>query len=456
MKKTRTKYTCQSCGYEAPGWMGKCPECDAWNTFVEESVIPSKNRGTAKTVSSAKPQPISGISGENRQRLKTGIKEFDRVLGGGIVAGSVNLIGGAPGIGKSTLLLQIGAALAGTGKTVLYVSGEESVQQIKLRADRLKVQSEHFLLAAETHVESIESMLNDMKPDLTIVDSIQTVYASELESLPGNVSQVRFSGHRLTQAAKALHTPMFLIGHVTKDGHLAGPRVLEHMVDCLLLLEGDDQHFYRLLRSAKNRFGSTNEVGIFEMTDHGVMEVRNPSAHLLSQRHEGTPGTVVTVNLEGSRPLMVEVQALVSPTSYGIPQRTSTGIDHRRLSILLAVLEKRLGLRFGNQDVFVNAAGGIRLNEPGVDLAVAIALVSSLKDQPVHGQTAVIGEVGLTGEVRGISQIEKRIAEVERLGFDRLILPDVSLKSFRKKAVIKLDGAATLKKAVDLCFKDDK
>ena len=448
MKKVHSKYVCQSCGYESPRWLGKCPECGSWNSFVEEQIEPRKAKSSSTVRITNRPLPITKIPQAEEKRLKTGIEEFDRVLGGGIVLGSVILVGGSPGIGKSTLLLQVGSELAIQGKKVLYISGEESLSQIKMRADRLSISSENFVLLSETNVESIITILREEKPDMAVIDSIQTVYTPELESLPGNVSQVRFCGYAVTAAVKEEGIPLFLVGHVTKEGSIAGPRVLEHLVDGLLLLEGDEQHLYRLLRAVKNRFGSTNEVGLFEMTDKGVIEVKNPSEYLLSQRQDKTSGTVVTVSMEGTRPILVEVQALVAHTNYGVPQRTATGIDYRRLSILLAVLEKRIGLKFGTQDVFVNAAGGLRLTEPGVDLAVAVAMVSSLRERPVDERTAVVGEVGLAGEVRGIAHIGKRISEAERLGFSRIVLPRVNLKGLHKKTGIELIGVETVREAV--------
>jgi len=395
-----------------------------------------------------RPMRISEIPQVDEKRLKTGIGEFDRVLGGGIVSGSVILVAGAPGMGKSTLLLQVGAKLAEQGKDILYVSGEESLSQIKLRADRLGIHSKNLKILSETNVENIKALLKDTRPGLVIIDSIQTIFNPEMESLPGNVSQVRFCGHDLTLAAKETGVPIFLVGHVTKEGSIAGPRVLEHLVDGLILLEGDEQHIYRLLRSVKNRFGSTNEVGIFEMTSRGILEVMNPSEYLLSQRRKETSGTVVTVNLQGTRPLLVEVQALITPTSYGMPQRTTTGIDHRRLSLLLAILEKRMGFKFGNQDVFVNAAGGLRLKETAVDLAITVAMVSNYREKPVNGQVAVVGEVGLAGEVRGVSQIEKRISEAGRLGFRSIVLPNVNLKGLREEPGVKVVGVDTVGEAV--------
>lgn len=448
MKKPRSKYVCQSCGYESPAWMGRCSECGNWNSFVEER-IESRQRDIPTPVSiSNHPIPISEIPEVKEKRLKTGMGEFDRVLGGGIVLGSVFLLGGAPGMGKSTLLLQVGGLLAEQGKKIVYVSGEESLSQIKMRGDRLSIESKHLTLLSETNVECIRTLLLERKYDLFIVDSVQTIFSPDLESLPGNVSQVRFCGHTLTVAAKESETPLLMVGHMTKEGSIAGPRVLEHLVDGLMLLDGDEQHLYRLLRSVKNRFGSTNEVGLFEMTDGGILEVKNPSEYLLSQRRLNTSGTVVTVSLQGTRPFLVEVQALITPTSYGVPQRTATGIDHRRLSILLAILEKRMGFKFGTQDVFVNAAGGLQLREPAVDLALTMAMVSSYRDKPVNGQFAVVGEVGLAGEVRGVSQMEKRVSEARRLGFQRIFIPKINLKGLHKKTGIEIIGVETVGEAV--------
>lgn len=423
MAKKHTIYVCQSCGHEFYRWMGKCPDCGDWNTFQEEIVDHAKKVSNKTTQSSQKPVQISEIDTRPQYRLKTGLRELDRILGGGIVNGSVILIGGAPGMGKSTLLLQTLGALASMKKKVLYVSGEESLQQIKLRADRLEICEENFYLATENNVTSIASILETQKPDLAVIDSIQTVYSEDMESIPGNISQVRYCGQYLTLTAKKLSIPVFFVGHVTKEGNLAGPRVLEHLVDCLLILEGDGQHQYRILRTIKNRFGSTNEFGLFEMTGQGMLEVENPSAYLISQKRDDASGTVVTITLEGTRPLLIEVQSLVTSTSYGMPQRTTTGFDHRRLTMLIAVLEKKIGLRFGNQDVFVNIAGGMRIQDPAADLAVAAALVSSLRNQPVPSDIAIVGEVGLTGEVRGISQIDKRVSEAARLGFKHLFVP---------------------------------
>jgi DNA repair protein RadA/Sms len=449
MKKDRSKFVCQNCGYASPAWLGKCPECGAWNAFVEEII-------RARPVSSERARPIGNrpvavrdIPDMVEKRISTGIGEFDRVLGGGSVPGSVVLVGGSPGMGKSTLMLQAGGALASAGRKVLYVSGEESLQQVKMRAERLSVQASGLFLVCETDVDAVADLMESEKPDIIVVDSVQTMMTSIMEGLPGNVSQVRYCGQVLTNKAKELNKPLFLIGHVTKDGTLAGPRVLEHLVDGLLLFEGDEQHQYRILRSVKNRFGSTNEVGMFEMTEQGLAEIANPSEHLLAQRNNGASGTAVTVSLEGLRPIMVEVQALVTPTGYGIPQRTATGFDQKRLSMLLAVLEKRLGLRLNTQDVFVNAAGGMRLAEPAVDLAVASAAASSFSDKPVLSDAAIFGEIGLTGEVRGVSQPDRRVAEAERLGFKKCVLPKTNLKSVASREGILLIGVSSVREAVE-------
>jgi len=452
-KKNKTQYVCQTCGHSTPGWLGKCPECDSWNSFVEEILDTGKNKLAAKRLGNSKrPLALSRIKPTAEKREQIGISEFDRVLGGGIVPGGVFLIGGAPGMGKSTLLLQACHSLSLQGKKVLYVSGEESMSQIKMRADRLGVGNDNFLLLIETDVDEIIMTVNEVKPDVTVIDSVQTVYSSRLESLPGNVSQVRQTGHALTVTAKELNVTMFLVGHVTKNGSIAGPRVLEHLVDGLLLLEGDEQHQYRLLRAVKNRFGSTNEVGIFEMTSAGIKEVINPSEYLIGQQQENISGTVITISLEGTRPLLVEVQALVAPSGYGMPQRTATGIPHQRVAILLAVLEKRLGFKFGTQDVFLNTAGGLKLSEPSSDLAIVAALISSYKDIPLNREIALVGEIGLTGEVRGISHIEKRLSEACRLGFKRILIPAVNLKKLEIPADTEIIGIRTVNQLMEKIF----
>lgn len=426
MKKTQSKYVCQACGYESPRWMGRCPECESWNQFTEEISQPVRQ---ASRNPAAHPVPLDRIDALQQKRMVTGIGEFDRILGGGIVPGSVLLVAGAPGMGKSTLLMQVCQQLAGNGKSVLYISGEESLHQIKIRAQRLGIDSSSIQVLTETSLETVLGTIEKIDPSAAVIDSVQTLQSSVLESMPGNVGQVRYCAGALTQMAKKLSVPVLMVGHVTKDGHIAGPRVLEHLVDGMFFLEGDQQHLFRLFRSVKNRFGSTNEVGIFEMSEKGMIQVQNPSEYLIAQRREGASGSIVTVSMEGSRPLLVEIQALVTPTSYGIPQRTATGVDQRRLAMLLAVLEKRMGERFSTQDVFVNAAGGLRLTEPAVDLAVAAALISSIRDKPASGNTAVLGEVGLSGEVRAVPHLDLRIQEARRLGFETIIIPAFNRKS---------------------------
>lgn len=420
MAKQKTQYACQACGAISTRWSGKCDACGEWNTLLEEIVRQeSSGRGARAITGDAKVHSITRVNARQDERLRTGLAELDRVLGGGIVPGSMILLGGDPGIGKSTLMTQLGR-----GETrILYVSGEESLRQIKLRADRLGVVGEQFLVLAETNLEAIIRAVNEQKPELVIVDSIQTVYRPELESAPGSISQVRESTAVLLRHAKSENIPMIVIGHVTKDGVIAGPRVLEHMVDTVLQFEGDHHHSYRIVRGLKNRFGSTNEIGIFEMREDGLREVSNPSEVFLSDRSRGISGSCVTASLEGTRALLIEVQALVTPSNYGTPQRTVSGLDARRVSLLLAVLEKRFGMHVGQYDVFVNIAGGVRIDEPAVDLAVCAAVVSSARDVAIDHGTAIIGEVGLGGEVRSVGQVEKRVIEAEKLGFKRIIVP---------------------------------
>ena len=414
--------------------MGRCTECGAWNSFVEEVVEPAPAAGSRTALSrAAKPLPLSAVSVDQEARLTTDSDEFDRVLGGGIVKGSVVLIGGQPGIGKSTLLLQRAGALARNGMKVLYVSGEESLRQLKLRAQRLNVNPDSLYVLAETNLEAILDTVRQFEPALLVVDSIQTITSPYFESAPGSVTQVRESAHAFTRLAKEEGLPVFLVGHVTKEGYLAGPKVLEHVVDALLLFEGDAQHLYRILRAAKNRYGSTSEIGVFEMTDQGLRDVVNPSELFLSERLQNTPGSVVTPVLQGSRPLLLEVQALASPTHYGVPQRSATGFDPRRLPMILAVLEKRAGVQIATHDVFVNVAGGIRVEEPGVDLAVALAIASSALNRPVAHDLVAFGEVGLGGEVRSVQHADLRAAEASRLGFRRVLLPRSAAARLSKK-----------------------
>jgi len=422
LPKQTTRFVCQSCGYGALKWMGRCPECGEWNTLIEEVTRKALSAPQAGALPPQAPQPITAIDARRYPRLRTGIGEFDRVLGGGVVPGSLILVGGDPGIGKSTLLLQVADRLGQEHGTVLYASGEESTQQIKLRADRLSVTAERLLLVAENDIEQIEEHVRAVQPCCLVIDSIQTMYAPGVESAPGTVSQVRESAARLMRLAKSTHLPVFLVGHVTKEGNLAGPRVLEHMVDTVLYFEGDRHQTYKVLRAVKNRFGSTDELGIFAMQETGLAEVANPSEIFLSERPMQAPGSVVVPVLEGSRPLLVEVQALVAPAYFGTPRRVATGCDYNRMSLVVAVLEKRLGLALGARDVFLSIAGGVRVTEPAADLGMAVAMVSSFHDLPADARTAFIGEVGLAGEVRAVQQLDRRLNEVARLGFTRCLV----------------------------------
>jgi DNA repair protein RadA/Sms len=429
MTKPKTVFACQNCGYQSPKWLGKCPDCASWNSFVEEQVSPSADRSPqALTIAEQNlpPQPIRSIVTSEEGRLKTGIGEFDRVLGGGLVVGTVVLIGGDPGIGKSTLLLQALDRLARTGAGVLYVSGEESLRQIKLRANRVDVAAQTLFVLAENSLEKILEEIKRLRPRVVVIDSIQTLFSLQLQSAPGSIGQVRESAGRLMVLSKSANVSTFLIGHVTKEGAIAGPRVLEHIVDTVLYFEGDRGHPYRILRAVKNRFGSTNEIGVFEMKDGGLEEVANPSELFLAERPIDVPGSVVISSLEGTRPILVELQALVTPSSYGMPRRTAIGVDPNRVSLLVAVLEKKVGMTLANQDIFVNVAGGVRVEEPAVDLGVVSAVASSFLDKPIPAKTMVIGEVGLAGEVRGIHQAEIRLREAAKLGFRRCLLPETN------------------------------
>jgi len=430
--KQKTRYVCQSCGATAARWAGKCDACGEWNTLVEEVLRKeSTGRGARAATGDARVHPITQVDAKQDERLRTGLGELDRVLGGGIVPGSMILLGGDPGIGKSTLMMQLGRGSA----RILYISGEESLRQIKLRAERLGVRGDDFLVLAETNLDAILRAVDEQQPQLVVVDSIQTIYRPELESAPGSISQVRESTAVLLRHAKSHNIPMVVVGHVTKDGVIAGPRVLEHMVDTVLQFEGDHHHTYRIVRGLKNRFGSTNEIGIFEMREEGLREVANPSEVFLSDRSRGISGSCVSSSLEGTRALLIEVQALVTPSNYGTPQRTVSGVDARRVSLLLAVLEKRYGMHMGQYDVFVNIAGGVRIDEPAIDLAVCAAIVSSARDQAIDHGTAVVGEVGLGGEVRSVGQVEKRVAEAEKLGFKRIVLPRGALANKKSRSI---------------------
>ncbi len=446
-------FVCQQCGSEQPKWTGRCPDCGEWNSFVETTVSAPTPSASAVARSAEgtgnRPTPISQVQNEHFRRVTIPGNEFNRVLGGGIVLGSLVLIGGDPGIGKSTLLLQVSAELALWGdKPVLYVSGEESPQQIKLRASRLDLNPDRLLLLSETDLEAVVAQVEALQPGLVIIDSIQTVFLPDLTSAAGSVSQVRECTSRLTRIAKTRNIPMFLVGHVTKEGAIAGPRVLEHMVDVVLYLEGDRFHQYRLLRGVKNRFGSTNEVGVFEMGNEGMVEVGNPSAAFLAERSSDSPGASVAVTLEGTRPILVEVQALTSETSFGNPRRTANGIDLNRLLLLTAVLSKRVGLGLGNQDIYVNVVGGLKITEPAIDLAVATAIVSSYREIQVDPEVALIGEIGLSGELRSVGQLDRRLNEAAKLGFTRAIYPHTGRKLALPQGM-KGRSVATVQEAIE-------
>ena len=425
MDRRRARYVCQNCGHVSPKWLGRCPDCGEWNSLVEEVATPPPARAGRRSSPAAPAQPVSVAEVPQAAETRTpiGLAEFDRVLGGGLVDGSVVLVGGDPGIGKSTMLMQIGERLARGGARVLYVSAEESVRQTKLRADRLGAAAPGLLLLAENDLDVILQTASAQRPAALIVDSIQTVYRADVASAPGSVAQVRECTAALVRLAKDEGVAVFIVGHVTKEGAIAGPRVLEHLVDTVLYFEGDRHHAYRILRATKNRFGSTNEIGVFEMAASGLVEVLNPSAAFLSERPREAPGSAVICAIEGSRPLLVEVQALVSPTHFGMPRRTAAGVDYNRLLLLLAVLERRAGLHLAAQDVYVSVAGGVGVDEPAADLGIAVAVASSLRDRPVDPRAVVIGEVGLAGEVRAVPQMGKRLNEAVRLGFERAVIP---------------------------------
>lgn len=422
-KKSKTQFFCQNCGHQSPKWLGKCPSCSEWNQFVEEEVSTSLAAVDSELQFHEETLPIIAIAAEEKGRIITGMSEMDRVLGGGLVRGSAVLVGGDPGIGKSTLLLQVFHKLAEQGLKVLYITGEESARQIKLRGTRIGAASENLLVMVEIALENILRQVREVNPQVVAIDSIQTVYSSLLSSAPGSVGQVKESAGRLILQAKKQDIPFFLVGHVTKDGAIAGPKVLEHMVDTVLYFEADSGHAYRIIRSIKNRYGPTNEIGVFEMRDNGLAEVSNASAFFLAERPEGAAGSVVVPTIEGTRPILIEIQSLVSPTYLGMPRRTAMGIDHNRVSLLIAVLDKICGFSLGNHDVFLNVAGGIRTDEPAIDLGIVASLTSSFRSRPVDANTAVFGEVGLTGEVRGISRMGERIREAARMGFARCIIP---------------------------------
>lgn len=449
VSKSKSVFVCSECGFETPKWYGKCPSCGEWNTIREEIRMPEKPFASARASADRVARPITQISSDGEQRCLTGLSELDRVLGGGIVPGALILIGGNPGIGKSTLLLQICEHL-GESLKILYVSGEESERQIKLRADRLGVRSDRVYVLCETDVETIlEHFLTD-RPDLVIVDSIQTMNLAGIASSSGSVTQVRECTSAIMRAAKENDTPVFVVSHVNKDGAIAGPKVMEHIVDCVLYFEGDRNTSYRILRCIKNRYGSTNEIGVFEMADRGLRAVENPSMLLLSGRPVNVSGTCVACMMEGTRPLLAEVQGLVTPTGFGNPRRMATGFDYNRLSMLLAVLEKRAGYFFSNLDAYINVVGGLRLDEPAADLPVALSLISSLKDKAVGVAVAAFGEIGLAGEIRSVSNAEARINEAVRLGFTKILLPKQNLKDIPQKTGVELIGVKMLRDAYEV------
>lgn len=453
-KASKTIFCCQSCGYQTPKWLGKCPDCGEWQSFVEEATSKKPHAKAARGLSAvqAAPVPIGSIEFDQENRLSTGIKEFDRVLGGGLVPGTLVLIGGDPGIGKSTLMLQALYGLALKGHKVFYVSGEESIKQLRIRSQRLSAVSPDLLVVSEIDVESILSMVQDIRPDVIVVDSIQTMFSPELTSAPGSVSQVRESTVRLMLMAKQTATPIFLVGHVTKDGAIAGPKLLEHMVDTVLYFEGDRNYVYRILRAVKNRFGSTNEIGVFEMNENGLTEVANPSAVFLAERPASAAGSVVTASMEGTRPILVELQALVSSTSFGNPRRTILGIDQNRVALLAAVMEKKLGMHLMGHDIFINVAGGVKIDEPAVDMGIVAAVASSFLDRPIQDGTIILGEVGLTGEVRAIGHIDLRAAEAQKMGFTQCLVPESNLKRMAAVKGITLKGIKTVEEAMEILF----
>lgn len=448
-KGKKSVFFCQNCGHEENKWLGQCPMCKEWNTFVEEPVSFSKS-ASAKLIKDAEVVALKHVETDQEERIKTKIEELDRVLGGGIVPGSLLLVGGDPGIGKSTLLLQVCQRLCEDKHQVLYISGEESLKQIKLRANRMGEFTEDLLLLCETNLEIVKNVIQKRKPEVVIIDSIQTMYSEEVASAPGSVSQVRESTNVCMQLAKGLGISIFIVGHVTKEGTVAGPRVLEHMVDTVLYFEGDRHASYRILRGVKNRFGSTNEIGVFEMRQNGLVEVENPSEFMLNGKPENASGSVVACSMEGTRPILIEIQALVCSSNFGMPRRTAAGTDYNRVNLLMAVLEKRVGIHLSNYDAYVNIAGGIKMNEPAVDLGIVMAIVSSYKNQPIDEKTIVFGEVGLSGEVRAVNMPEQRVAEAKKLGFTTCIMPEVSREVVKNIKGIKIIGVKTINEALQV------
>jgi DNA repair protein RadA/Sms len=452
MAKQKTIFVCQSCGYKAPKWLGRCPDCNAWNSFVEEIAETVQKERERRQPALDKPRRIDSISTDKQSRHETGLHEFDRTLGGGVVPGSLVLIGGDPGIGKSTLILQTAQKLAQHGLKTLYVSGEESVQQIKMRADRLAADAHDLYLLTGTCLEDVIERLEELDPRIMVVDSIQTVFTESLSSAPGSIGQVREVTSRLMNLAKRSGRAIFLIGHVTKDGAIAGPKALEHLVDTVLYFEGDGSHMYRILRSVKNRFGPTNEIGVFEMQDHGLEEVSNPSNIFLEEREKDVSGAIVVASMEGSRPLLVEMQALVCNSYLAMPRRTTIGVDPNRVSVLVAVLAKRGGVALSDKDIFINVAGGIKIDEPAIDLGIIATAASSFLNKPIPRNTVTFGEVGLSGEIRGVGHTELRLKEALKLGFSRCVLAHKSLKAMKTRPEMKLIGVSTVQEALEALF----
>lgn len=452
MAKAKTQFICQNCGYQAPRFLGRCPNCGKWNTLVEEVVESAAAPVSHATVSGtlAKPEKLAAVSTEKEPRIKTQMAELNRVLGGGVVPGSLVLIGGDPGIGKSTLLLQVSGQLSQTGGTVLYVSGEESANQIKMRANRLSVASDNLYLYPETDMGRIKENIASMKPDYVVIDSVQTMSEPDIQSAVGSVSQIREVTAELMRIAKTQGVTIFVVGHVTKGGAIAGPKILEHMVDTVLYFEGDLHHTYRILRAVKNRFGSTNELGIFEMQEDGLQEVKNPSEIFLEERLEDATGSSIVVSMEGTRPILVEIQALITPSVFGNAQRTASGVDRNRVSLIMAVLEKRASIMLQNQDAYIKAAGGVKLDEPAIDLALAISIASSYRDQGTNPEECYVGEIGLTGEIRRVNRIESRINEAQKLGFKKIYVPKNNLKDWTAPTGIEVVGVTTIKQALKL------
>lgn len=453
MAKNQTVFVCSSCGNESPKWLGRCPACNEWNTFYEEKVVKDKTTGQKRGLV-ADTVKLNAVETKNYERYKTSMDELDRVLGGGLVQGSLVLLGGEPGIGKSTLILQICDKVK-VNAPVLYVSGEESSSQIKMRADRLNINNENIFFLGETSIELVDEAIEKVKPGLIIIDSIQTMYSEGITSAPGSVSQVREVTSKIMMMCKKQNITTIIIGHVTKDGAIAGPRVLEHMVDTVLYLEGERYFSYRVLRSVKNRFGSTNEIGLFEMREEGMVEIQNPSEILITERNGNPSGSIIVASIEGTRPMLIEIQALVTPTAFGMPRRTGSGVDFNRLVVLMAVLEKRAGIPLSNQDAYVNIVSGIRIDEPAIDLGLALAIVSSYKNIPLSKDLIAIGEIGLTGEIRTVNSLEKRIKEADKMGFKTCLVSDSSMKQLKFKGNINVIGVKNIRDAINVTLNNN-